>query len=125
MRNVWDSQWIVWLSVQIRMMSFTGNIVVYSSYEFLTRYKIYIDFLSSIDIYRTLFLFFYINFNLNFSLSRFLETGRYHKIASTLTIAPSMDISVSSNFENRNNIYESKIVRRASIDYDMKADGVL
>lgn len=30
---------------------------------------------------------------------RFLETGRYHKVASTLTIAPSMDISVSSNFE--------------------------
>ena len=28
-----------------------------------------------------------------------METGRYHKIASTLTIAPSMDISVSSNFE--------------------------
>lgn len=30
---------------------------------------------------------------------RFLETGVYHKKAATLTIAPSMDISVSSNFE--------------------------
>lgn len=32
-------------------------------------------------------------------LCRFLETGIYHKKAATLTIAPSMDISVSSNFE--------------------------
>jgi threonine synthase len=37
--------------------------------------------------------------NENDVLHRFLETGIYHKIAATLTIAPSMDISVSSNFE--------------------------
>mmetsp|Transcript_13298 Transcript_13298/g.12894 ORF Transcript_13298/g.12894 Transcript_13298/m.12894 type:complete len:514 (+) Transcript_13298:74-1615(+) len=37
--------------------------------------------------------------NENDVLHRFLETGVYHKIAATLTIAPSMDISVSSNFE--------------------------
>ena len=32
-------------------------------------------------------------------IDRFLETGIYHKAPATLTIAPSMDISVSSNFE--------------------------
>jgi threonine synthase len=29
----------------------------------------------------------------------YINIGVYHKIAATLTIAPSMDISVSSNFE--------------------------
>jgi len=37
--------------------------------------------------------------NENDVLHRFLETGIYKKIESNLTIAPSMDISVSSNFE--------------------------
>ena len=37
--------------------------------------------------------------NENDVLHRFLKTGSYTKITSKLTIAPSMDISVSSNFE--------------------------
>lgn len=37
--------------------------------------------------------------NSNDVLHRFLETGAYTKIPTTPTIAPSMDISVSSNFE--------------------------
>lgn len=37
--------------------------------------------------------------NENDVLHRFLGTGRYTNTPSTLTIAPSMDISVSSNFE--------------------------
>lgn len=37
--------------------------------------------------------------NDNDVLHRFLETGTYSKHAAVLTIAPSMDISVSSNFE--------------------------
>lgn len=37
--------------------------------------------------------------NENDVLHRFLNTGIYKKIPSTLTIAPSMDISISSNFE--------------------------
>lgn len=37
--------------------------------------------------------------NENDVLHRFLETGSYKKNPATLTIAPSMDISVSSNFE--------------------------
>ena len=37
--------------------------------------------------------------NENDVLHRFLESGRYHKQPSVLTISPSMDISVSSNFE--------------------------
>ena len=37
--------------------------------------------------------------NENDVLHRFLETGSYRKDPATLTIAPSMDISVSSNFE--------------------------
>lgn len=37
--------------------------------------------------------------NQNDVLHRFFETGSYKKLTSVLTIAPSMDISVSSNFE--------------------------
>lgn len=37
--------------------------------------------------------------NQNDVLHRFFETGVYRKVESTLTIAPSMDISISSNFE--------------------------
>ena len=37
--------------------------------------------------------------NENDVLHRFLETGSYKKIPAHLTIAPSMDISISSNFE--------------------------
>ena len=37
--------------------------------------------------------------NENDVLHRFLESGVYKKLPSTLTIAPSMDISISSNFE--------------------------
>lgn len=37
--------------------------------------------------------------NENDVLHRFLESGRYYKQPSILTISPSMDISVSSNFE--------------------------
>mmetsp|Transcript_10773 Transcript_10773/g.18123 ORF Transcript_10773/g.18123 Transcript_10773/m.18123 type:complete len:537 (+) Transcript_10773:143-1753(+) len=37
--------------------------------------------------------------NENDVLHRFLQTGRYNKEPSVLTVAPSMDISVSSNFE--------------------------
>jgi threonine synthase len=37
--------------------------------------------------------------NENDVLHRFLQTGVYRKTSATLTIAPSMDISISSNFE--------------------------
>lgn len=37
--------------------------------------------------------------NDNDVLHRFLQTGEYRKMAATATMAPSMDISVSSNFE--------------------------
>jgi len=37
--------------------------------------------------------------NDNDVLHRFLQTGEYRKMAATATLAPSMDISVSSNFE--------------------------
>lgn len=37
--------------------------------------------------------------NSNDVLHRFLETGRYERTACSATLAPSMDISVSSNFE--------------------------